>query len=451
MIFRLLIIFFLLPLFAEAQQVWTLEDCLRHAQEHNLSIKQAELNATLSKDALTQSKLSLLPSLNGTASNSYNFGRNIDPYTNTFTVDRVRTNNFGLSSGMTLFNGFQNINNIRKSNYDYLASQYDAEKVANDVSVNLVTAYLQLMYNKELVAVQTDKQLLSQLQVDRIAKMVEVGRLPKGNLLETESQMAQEELQLINAQNQVDIAVLNIKQLLDLSATTPFDIVSPSVVVEANKLVVGLEEVYAAAYTNLPDIKSASTKVSSAERSLAMAQGGRAPRLSLSGSVGTGYSDAREQIAGIDTLNGDIIYTEYPFDDQLDDNLSQSLSFSLSLPIFNAWQANNSVSRAKIGLLQSKYNLQEAENRLRKQIEQAYADALAAHKKYLASTKSVEALSESFRYIEEKYEVELVSTYEYNDAKNNLFQAEADLLQAKYDFIFKRKMMDFYMGNELKF
>lgn len=449
--FRLFAIFLLLPFFSGAQEVWTLADCLQHAQEHNLSIKQAELNASLSKNALTQSKLSLLPSLNGSASNSYNFGRNIDPYTNTFTVDRVRTNNFSLSSGVTLFNGFQNINNIRKSNYDYLASQYDAEKVANDVSVNLVTAYLQLMYNKELVAVQTHKQSLSQLQVDRIAKMVEVGRLPKGNLLETESQMAQEELQLINAQNQVDIAVLNIKQLLDLPASTTFDIVSPEVMVENNELLVGLEELYESAYKNLPEIKSASNRVSSAERSLAMAQGGRAPRLSLSGSLSTGYSDARQQIGGVDTLNGEFIYIDYPFNDQLDDNLSQSLSLSLSLPIFNAWQTNSSVSRAKIGVLQSKYNLQDAENRLRKQIEQAYADALAAHKKYLASTKSVEALGESFRYTEEKYEVELVSTYEYNDAKNRLFQAEADLLQSKYDFIFKRKMMDFYMGKELKF
>ena len=144
-------------------------------------------------------------------------------------------------------------------------------------------------------------------------------------------------------------------------------------------------------------------------------------------------------------------YADYPFEQQLEDNVSQSVSFSLSIPIFNAWQANSAIGRAKIGVLQSQYNLQQAENQLRKQIEQANADALAAHKKYLASQKSVQALSESFRYTEEKYNVELVSTYEYNDAKNRLFQAEADLLQAKYDYIFKTKILDFYTGNELTF
>lgn len=434
-----------------AQNQWSLEDCLKHAAEHNLTIKQAGLNTALSKTALTQSKLGVLPSINTNASNSYNFGRNVDPYTNAFTVDRVRNNNFGLSSNVTLFAGFQNVNNIRKSNYDYLASKYDAEKIANDVSINIITAFLQLMYNKELVAVNQDKLELSKLQVNRINEMVAVGRLPKGDLLDTESQMAQEELQLINVQNQLDIAFLNMKQLLDLDASASFDITAPEVSITESFTSRNSEELYITAVDNLPDVKSANAKVQSAERSLAIAQGGRSPRLSLSGSMGTGYSDARQKMTGIDSLSLQPIYADYPFEEQLEDNVSQSLSFSLSIPIFNGWQTNSSISRAKIGVLQSQYNLQQSENQLRKQIEQANADALAAHKKYLASQKSVQALSESFRYTEEKYNVELVSTYEYNDAKNRLFQAEADLLQAKYDYIFKTKILDFYTGNELTF
>ena len=150
--FKLLLILLFFPFFMFAQQSWTLKDCLKHAAENNLSIKQAALNTILTKNALTQSKLALLPSLNTNASHSFNFGRNIDPYTNTFTLDRVRNNNFGVSSSVTLFAGFQNVNNIRMSNYDYLASRYDAEKIANDISINIITAFLQLMYNKELVA-----------------------------------------------------------------------------------------------------------------------------------------------------------------------------------------------------------------------------------------------------------------------------------------------------------
>ena len=434
-----------------AQQSWSLKYCLKHAVEHNLTIKQAVLNTTLSKNALTQSKLGVLPSFNTNSSYSFNFGRNVDPYTNNFTVDRVRNNNFGVSSSVTLFAGFQNVNNIRKSNYDYLASRYDAEKIANDISINIITAFLQLMYNKELVAVNEDKLALSKLQVNRISEMVNVGRLPKGNLLDTESQMAQEELQLINVKNQLDIAFLNMKQLLDLDASYSFDITAPEVKITESFITRNTDELYQTAIGNLPDVKSANAKVQSAERSLAIAKGGRGPRLSLSGSMGTGYSDARQKITGVDSLSLAPIYADYNFEEQLEDNVSQSVSFSLSIPIFNGWQANSSIVRAKIGVLQSQYNLQQAENQLRKQIEQANADALAAHKKYLASQKSVQALSESFRYTEEKYNVELVSTYEYNDAKNRLFQAEADLLQAKYDYIFKTKILDFYTGNKLTF
>ena len=449
--FKLLLTFLLLPLFLIAQKSWSLKDCLKHAAEHNLTIKQAVLSTTLSKNALTQSKLTVLPSLNTNASHSFNFGRSIDPYTNTFTLDRVRNNNFGVSSSVTLFGGFQNVNNIRKSKYDYLASKYDAEKIANDISINIITAFLQLMYNKELVEVNEDKLALSRLQVNRVSEMVDVGRLPKANLLDTESQMAQEELQLINVQNQLDIAFLNMKQLLDLDANYSFDITTPELSVTESFIARNSEELYKTALGNLPDVKSADAKVHSAERSLAIAQGGRSPRLSLYGSWGTGYSDARQKITGVDSLSLLPTYANYPFEQQIEDNVSQSVSFSLSIPIFNGWQASSSIGRAKIGVLQSQYNLQQAENQLRKQIEQANADALAAHKKYLASQKSVQALSESFRYTEEKYNVELVSTYEYNDAKNRLFQAEADLLQAKYDYIFKTKILDFYTGNELTF
>ena len=450
---KLVYIFIFLPVFCFSQQNWTLEDCLKHALEHNLSIKQAELNATLSKNKLAESKLDLLPSLSSSLSHSINFGRNVDPYTNAFTVDKVRNNNLGVSSNMTLFAGFQSLNSIRRNNYDYLASQYDTEKVANDISVNIITAFLQLMYNKELVEVHQDKLALSKLQVDRISKMVEVGRLPKGDLLDTESQMAQEELQLINVQNQQEISLLNIKQLLDLEAFSPFDVTAPVVTIGDQFTSRNTDELYVSAEVNLPDVKSANNKVKSAERSLAIAQGGRSPILTLSGSMGTGYSDAHQRISTVvgSQSGEELIYEDYPFNDQLSDNVSQSLSFSLTIPIFNGWGINSAITRAKVGVLQSQYNLQQTENQLLKQIEQANADALAAHKKYLASQKSAEALSESFRYTEEKYAVDLVSTYEYNDAKNRLFQADSDLLQAKYDYIFKTKILDFYTGNELTF
>ena len=435
------------------QKTWSLEDCLRYAQDNNMTIKKAYFNTEISKQNYFQSKMALLPNLNGNVSDNTNFGRNIDPVTNQINIDRVRNNNFSLSSSVTLFNGFQNINSIRKSNFDYLSSKYDAEKIANDISVNIVTAYLQLLYNSDLVEVNEQKVSISELQVERISKMVEVGSLPKGDLLNTESQKAQEELQLINAQNQRDIAKLNLMQLLDLPVSESFAIAQLDVEVDENYNPLANDAIYSLAVESLPEVKSAETKLKSSERSLAISQGIRSPRLSMSASVGTAYSDASKRLAPYDSLALPLtpVYEDYPFQDQFDDNVNQSISLSLSIPIFNNWQANASVSKAKIGVLQAEYGLQEAKNNLRKTIEQAQNDALSAQKKYIASKKSVEYQQESFQYTQDKYDLQLLNSYDYNNAKNTLFRAETDLLQSKYDYLFKTKMLDFYMGKPLTF
>jgi outer membrane protein len=301
-----------------------------------------------------------------------------------------------------------------------------------------------------LVEVSQQKVDVSELQVERISKMVEVGSLPKGDLLNTESQKAQEELQLINAQNQRDIAKLNLMQLLDLSVSESFDIVQLEFEVDENYSTVSNQAVYTLALENLPDIKSAETKLKSSERSLAISQGVRSPRLSLSGSVGTLYSDANRRLF-YDSLGAIPTYQDYPFEDQFNDNVSQAISLSLSIPIFNNWQANASISRAKIGILLAQYSLQEAKNNLRKTIEQAQNDARSAQKKYIASKKAVTYQEESFQYTQNKYDLQLVNSYDYNNAKNILFKAETDLLQSKYDYLFKTKMLDFYMGKPLTF
>ena len=445
-------IFCLLSVQLYSQKLWTLEHCLSHARDHNLNIKQAYLTSEISKKTLFQSKMNLLPSVNGSVSDNTNFGRNIDPVTNEITVDRIRNNNFGISSSVTLFSGFQNINTIRKNNYDYLASRYDAQKVANDISVNIVTAYLQLLYNQDLILVSQQKVDISDLQVQRVRQKVDVGSLPRGDLLNTEAQKAQEELQLISAQNQSDLAMLNLKQLLDIPADEPFEVATLTVDPPSVFQPMNTSEVYQQALQNMPEVQSAALRLQSTERALAIAQGGRSPRLSLSASIGTAYSSASQRLV-YDSLSLPPIptYVDFPFEDQLNENLNQSISLSLSIPIFNGWRANTNISQAKLNIIKSQYSLQETQNNLRKTIEQAHNDALAAHKKFLAAKKTVEFQSESFQYSEEKYNLQLITSYEYNNAKNTLFTAQTDLLQAKYDYMFKIKMLDFYLGNPLTF
>ncbi|MAZ54823.1 MAG: hypothetical protein CMP55_03360 [Flavobacteriales bacterium] len=433
-----------------AQTKWTLDSCLVYAKDNNIAVKQASLNAKISKETYFQSKITILPNLNLTFSDNLSFGRNIDPVTNQITIDRVRNNNFGLSSSFTIFNGFQNINNIRKNNLDYLSSKYDVEKITNDIYVNIVTAYLQLLYNIDLVEVSKQKVNLSELQFERISKMVEVGILPRGDLLNTESQKAQEELQLVNAQNQRDIAKLNLMQLLDLPFENSFDIVHLEIEIDENFIHLDNQTIFNLAIKNLPDVKNAEVKLKSSERSLAISKGYRSPSLFLSASIGTLYSNANKLLV-YDSLQTLPTYIDYRFKDQFSDNFSQMISLNINIPIFNNWQTNSSINLAKIGVLQAKYDLENTQNDLRKSIEQAINDANSAQKKYIASQKSVTFQEESFQYIQNKYDLQLVNSYDYNNAKNTLFSAETDLLQSKYDYLFKIKMLDFYMGKSLTF
>ena len=450
-----------------SQKSWTLQECIKRAKEENLDIKQAKLSVLSSEQQLLQSKLSLFPSLNGGGSQGYNYGRTVDPYSNEFTNLNVKTNNFSLSSSVTLFSGFQNINKVKRDNYEYMAKKYDIEKVINDISLTVATDFLQLLFNKELV-IMAEKQLeISIQQKERISKLVSAGQLAKSSLLETNSQVAAEQLQLVKAKNQKEIALLNIKQLLEIQANTDFEILVPAIALPKQNKIQSTQEIYNAALEVFPNVKSAEYRLKSSDKSLAISRGGRSPRITLNGSMGSGYSDARTRILGVDslgmfpsgyqTVSGESVlmpilnyHSEItPFNQQLKDNFSQSLSFSLSIPLFNGWITNSSIANAKIGVLSAKNELQKTKNQLRKQVEQVRADVIAAEKQYEFAKKSAVALQESFSYNEQKFNEGMLNVYDYNDAKNKLIKAESELLQAKYDYLFKIKILDFFMGKPL--
>lgn len=450
-----------------SQKSWTLQECIKRAKEENLDIKQAKLSVLSSEQQLLQSKLSLFPSLNGGGSQGYNYGRTVDPYSNEFTNLNVKTNNFSLSSSVTLFSGFQNINKVKRDNYEYMAKKYDIEKVINDISLTVATDFLQLLFNKELV-IMAEKQLeISIQQKERISKLVSAGQLAKSSLLETNSQVASEQLQLVKAKNQKEIALLNIKQLLEIQANTDFEILVPAIALPKQNKIQSTQEIYNAALEVFPNVKSAEYRLKSSDKSLAISRGGRSPRITLNGSMGSGYSDARTRILGVDslgmfpsgyqTVSGESVlmpilnyHSEItPFNQQLKDNFSQSLSFSLRIPLFNGWMTNSSIANAKIGVLSAKNELQKTKNQLRKQVEQVRADVIAAEKQYEFAKKSSEALQESFTYNEQKFNEGMLNVYDYNDAKNKLIKAESELLQAKYDYLFKIKILDFFMGKPL--
>ncbi len=460
---------FLHPGLAQAQEAtaWSLEDCIHHALENNLRIKQQKLSVELARESLRQSQSNRLPSLNANASHNYNFGRTLDPITNEFITERVRGNNFSLSSGVTLFSGFQISNSIKRDRYELEASRYNVEALENDISLAVASAYLQILFNKELLENTINQLEVTRQQVARTIRLVEAGTLARGSLLTIQAQEASEELQLVNAENQLRTAYLDLMQLLDLQDTKGFEIEVPDIEIELSETVAFSPlQLFETATQIQPDIRSAELSVSIAEKGHKIARGGFSPSLSLSGGLGTGYSEARLEIAEViaadprqigQTASGEAVFAPsfnyktqtIPFMDQLEENLNRSIGFNLRIPIFNSLQVRSNVGRSKIALENARIQRQIVHDQLFKTIQQAHQDADAALKRYMSTEKNVAALEEAFRYTEERFNVGMVNTIEYNDAKNRLSAAQSEMLQSKYQYVFRVQVLDFYIGNPI--
>jgi len=454
---------------AQSYTNFTLEQCIDQAWSNNLQLQQQKLSVGLAEENLLQSKASMFPNLNANASHSYNFGRTVDPFTNDFATETVQSNNFSLSSGLNLFSGFQVQNTVRQNRLELEAGKLDLETSYNDIALMVASAYLQILFNLELVENAANQADITRLQVERTTKLVDAGTLPRGSLFTIQAQLASEELQLVNAENQLDLAYLNLKQLLFLPEEAEFTIAVPDLEMNvAEESPYSPMQVYGVAVQQQPQIASAELRIQSAEKGLAVSRGSRSPSLSMRGSIGTGYSGASVEITDVTLAGTELIGLtaseeevfgptfEFqsrikPFNDQLSDNLNRSVGFFLSIPVFNNFQVKSNISRSRINLENAKLQNQIVREQLFQTIQQAHADATAALKRYTATEKNVTALQESFRYTEQRFNVGMVNSLEYNDAKNRLTAAESELLQSKYEFIFRVKILDFYMGESLSF
>ncbi len=456
-------------------QKWSLEECINYAMENNIAIKTSELQTQISEYGKKQAKLNLLPTLNASGTHGYNWGQTIDPFTNQFATRRVRTNSIGLQSQVTIFSGFQRVNQIKQANYEYYASLSDAEKQKNDVALNIANAYVTVLFAKDLLQIAKNQQEISELQKDRIAKLVDVGQLPKSDLLDAESQLAADEASLVQRQNDLDLAYLSLYQILQLDPSNAIEIEQPEMLdVSSSFLSESPFSIYQSASKELPQIQASEFRVKSAETGLAIARGATLPRLTASGSVGSGYSgnnrvlqdDATPSLS-IDTIgftadNGtgvvaprftfeDEDFVTKNFQDQLEDNRNQSLNFSLIIPIFNGWSSRTAVKQQKLNTQIAKYQLQQTKNTLRQEIERAYADARASLKSFEAAKKSAEAAEEAFKYSNIRYTQNLINQVEFSNAKVRPSNAQLELSRSKYDFVFKVKVLDFYKGQNVSF
>jgi len=451
----------------DTPKVWTLEDCINFALDNNLDIKKQILSVEAGKKQLLQSQLNLLPDFNVNATNVWNFGQTIDMYTNTFATSTVRSNNFDIQSSAVLFSGLTKVNAIKQNSINLLASQYDLDVLKNSISLAVAGYYLEMLLNLELYDVANNQLEITKSQVTRISKLVEAGSSAKGDLLNIQAQESAEVLLVVQAQNRLFISSISLQQLIDVPVSKDFRIEKPLLKpVEKPEKLLTPEQVFNFAVEKRPEIKSADLHVQSALKSLAIARGILSPSLSFSGTWGTGYSGASEEVEstvyqkeviGVTNISRDTVFGFYPsntyktrdFSKQLIDNQNKSLGFYLRIPIFNGWTGRTNISLAKIQQEKAELDLEIQKRDLRKNIEQSYADASASLKQYSASLQRVAAQEESFKYTQQKFDVGMMTSFDFNNSKKDLTKAQSDLLQAKYDFIFKTTILDFYMGNPI--
>ncbi|MDQ1770060.1 TolC family protein [Labilibaculum sp. A4] len=432
-----------------AQELWNLEKCITHAKEHNINLKLQKLDADVQANNTRQSKLDLLPDLNGNTGYNFNYGRSLSA-DNTYVNENSQTGSLGLSSRVTLFSGFQKWNSVKQNELDLKANLQDVEKAKEDLALNITSYYLDILFKKELLQVAQEQLKVTELQIKRTEVLVEAGTLPKGTLMEQKAQAAREDLAVVNAQNSLDIALLDLAQLLDLEDTKNFDIQTPELpVLNATKSMVDPESVFINALTFRPEMKAAQYRLESSEKGLIIAKGQRTPTLSMSGSWNSGYRRNQPEYGFATDGSPIIIRKEMKLNDQLRLFESKSFGFNLSIPIFNGGSVNRNISNAKVNIDRSKLNMENSKNALRKDIQQAHANAKAAMKKFFSSETAVSSTEEAFRYTEEKFNLGLVNSVDYNQEKNNLFKSKSDLLQAKYEYIFRTKILDFYNGIEI--
>ncbi len=448
---------------------YTLAQCIEVGLKNNISLNQNGLDVERNEVRLTQSKASLLPTLNASASHGYNWGQTIDPFTNQFATNRIQSNSFGIGTGITLFNGFTLQNTIKQSDLNLKIAELGLEANRNAIALAIANAYLGVLFNQELNAANQANLEASQEQLARVQLLVEAGQVPEADLFQVQAQVAQDESRVISSENSIAISTLNLMQLIQLpeDRRAGFSIASPTSDVP-EFLLPEKQSVINYAITNFPEVKSAELGIANAEIGYRIAQGGRLPRLGASFNYGSGFSGARQVPIGEPTFetvtigtvegSGDEVLTlspsfsdfeTVPFFDQLETNVNRSLFFSLNIPIFNGLSNNTNVQLAQINKKNAELNVLNVKNDLQQTVESAYADASAAFKTYQAADLSLKAQDEAFKYAKIRFEEQAINGVDFAQARSLRDAALAEKIRSRYDYIFRLKILEFYQGKTI--
>ncbi len=457
----------LLVVGASAQTPWTLAQCVARAEEKNLNVLNAALDADLADKNQDRTKWDLLPDLNAAATHGYNYGRVIDRFTNTFATDRVRTNNFFLSSQVVLFQGLAKQNTIKQAGIDLDAASKGLEAARNDVRMIVVQTFLEVLGLRERIDASEAQAENTRQQITLTNALVEGGRLARAELLTLDAQLAQEEYTVTDLRNQHDQRMLALGRAMQLEPTEMqrFDIVAPELTaatVEAPTA--SAEEVLASVLKVNPAYAQAELWVESAERSIAIAKAGSIPSLAFNGSIGTGYSGRNFQQVGAPILEdpviigstdgGELVYAPnfsintalVPFGEQLDQNLNESIGFTLSVPLFNNMRNKFAIDQARVQHEQTRNRMVALRNDLQQNVLDALVQQRSAHRQFIAAERSVLVSELALDYAEERFAQGVITSIELNTAKTSVTRATADRINAKYQYLMASKYLDILQG-----
>jgi len=417
---------------------WTLEDCINYALDNNINVKRQMLLAEQQRNNKKQKKFNILPSIEASGRHSFQSGKTINYDTYSYVNQDYNYEQMSVSGDITLFNGLENLNAIKRSKYDLLAQLESIKEAKYNVTLNVMTNYLNVLSSIEQKRIREEQLKVTLEQIEQTRQQVELGNVAKGELLKIKSQAATERVSLTNAKNDLKIAYLDLMQLMNLDTAANFNIQIPDhLKMKDTSDIRTADNIFSQAVKEYPSIQNARYQLESNKQNLKIQKSRLLPNITFSAYYGTYYNELSN--------------TLFPYETQLKENANLALTLRLNIPIFDKFRKKTSINNAKIDIKDTRYLLEESKQNLHKNIQRARNEATAAYKNYLSNQEAVKSSEETFTYTEERYNLGLVDLVEYRIAKNDLSRAKSDLVYAKYNYIFRLKILDFYLGKELKF
>lgn len=453
----------------DSSRVLTLKQCVETAISNNLQVKQSDLQMQTAEINWKQAKANMLPSINGSASVGINQGRSIDPYTNSYINQQVNYSSYGLGASLPLFNGLGIQNSIKQTSLSYEASKMDLQQSKDNLTLNVILAYLLVLSTEDQLTQSMNQVAVSKQQVDRLEVLNKDGAIPPSQLSDLKGTLASNQLAVINNQNALESAKLSLCQLMNIDYTPAFKVerINPDVFPVSYDMTP--DKIYDISLQQLALVKAADLRRRSAEKGIQVARGNYFPSLSLNGNLNTNYSTAARQDIFLNTT--EVTTNDYvligtnkmpvisprnnfrsdkiAYGDQLNNNLYTSVSLDLRIPILNSFLVRNRVKIAKIQAKNTDFSEQTTKIQLKQAIEQAYVNMMAASNRYKTLTDQVAAFTESFRAAEIRFNAGVGTVVDYMIAKNNVDQANINLIMARYDYLLRTKVLDYYQNKQL--